>query len=199
MERLLGNRAIGHTRYATTGGAGLRNVQPFFAELADGGLAIAHNGNLTNAMTVQRALQKDGAIFSSTSDTETILHLIATSRERDLNSRFIAAHAPGRRRLLAGRAVVEEDDRHARPARHPAAGARRSRRRLDPGVRNLRPRHHRRALRARPEAGRDGGGDRQGHRKQFPVRAAEIALLHFRIRLFRAAGFCRSKDATSTM
>jgi amidophosphoribosyltransferase len=91
MERLLGNRAIGHTRYATTGGAGLRNVQPFFAELADGGLAIAHNGNLTNAMTVQRALQKDGAIFSSTSDTETILHLIATSRERDLNSRFIAA------------------------------------------------------------------------------------------------------------
>ena len=91
MERLLGNRAIGHTRYATTGGAGLRNVQPFFAELADGGLAIAHNGNLTNAMTVQRALQKAGAIFSSTSDTETILHLIATSRERDLNSRFIDA------------------------------------------------------------------------------------------------------------
>jgi amidophosphoribosyltransferase len=91
MERLLGNRAIGHTRYATTGGAGLRNVQPFFAELADGGLAIAHNGNLTNALTVQRALQKDGAIFSSTSDTETILHLIATSRERDLNSRFVAA------------------------------------------------------------------------------------------------------------
>jgi amidophosphoribosyltransferase len=66
-------------------------VQPFFAELAEGGLAIAHNGNLTNAMTVQRALQKDGAIFSSTSDTETILHLIATSRERDLNSRFVAA------------------------------------------------------------------------------------------------------------
>jgi amidophosphoribosyltransferase len=91
MERLLGNRAIGHTRYATTGGAGLRNVQPFFAELADGGLAIAHNGNLTNALTVQRLLQKEGAIFSSTSDTETILHLIATSRERDLNSRFIDA------------------------------------------------------------------------------------------------------------
>ena len=91
MERLLGTRAIGHTRYATTGGAGLRNVQPFFAELADGGLAIAHNGNLTNAMTVQRALQKEGAIFSSTSDTETILHLVATSRERGLNARFIDA------------------------------------------------------------------------------------------------------------
>src|SRR5262245_26906723 len=91
MDRLLGTRAIGHTRYATTGGAGLRNVQPFFAELADGGLAIAHNGNLTNAMTVQRVLQKEGAIFSSTSDTETILHLVATSKERDLNARFIDA------------------------------------------------------------------------------------------------------------
>ncbi len=91
IDRLQGTRAIGHTRYATTGGAGLRNVQPFFAELADGGLAIAHNGNLTNAMTVQRSLQKEGAIFSSTSDTETLLHLVATSRERDLNARFIDA------------------------------------------------------------------------------------------------------------
>jgi amidophosphoribosyltransferase len=91
MEGLKGNRAIGHTRYATTGGAGLRNVQPLFAELADGGFAVAHNGNITNAMTVQRALQKEGAIFSSTSDTETILHLLATSREKDFNSRFVQA------------------------------------------------------------------------------------------------------------
>jgi amidophosphoribosyltransferase len=91
IDRLQGSRAIGHTRYATTGGSGLRNVQPFFAELADGGLAVAHNGNITNAMTVQRRLQKEGAIFSSTSDTETILHLIATSKERDTNARFIEA------------------------------------------------------------------------------------------------------------
>ena len=91
IERLKGTRAIGHTRYATTGGSGLRNVQPLFAELSEGGLAIAHNGNLTNAMTVQRALQKQGAIFSSTSDTETLLHLIAFSKERDINSRFIDA------------------------------------------------------------------------------------------------------------
>ena len=49
IARLQGTRAIGHTRYATTGGAGLRNVQPLFAELADGGFAVAHNGNLTNA------------------------------------------------------------------------------------------------------------------------------------------------------
>jgi amidophosphoribosyltransferase len=91
IDRLSGTRAIGHTRYATTGGSGLRNVQPLFAELAEGGIAIAHNGNITNAMTVQRNLQKQGAIFSSTSDTETILHLVATSKERDINSRFIEA------------------------------------------------------------------------------------------------------------
>ncbi|MBX3529925.1 MAG: amidophosphoribosyltransferase [Rhizobiaceae bacterium] len=91
IDSLKGNRAIGHTRYATTGGAGLRNVQPFFAELAGGGFAVAHNGNITNAMTIQRRLQKEGSIFSSTSDTETILHLIATSKERDTNARFIDA------------------------------------------------------------------------------------------------------------
>ncbi len=66
-------------------------MQPFFAELSEGGLAIAHNGNITNAMTVQRTLQKLGAIFSSTSDTETILHLVATSKARDTNARFIDA------------------------------------------------------------------------------------------------------------
>ena len=91
IDSLKGNRAIGHTRYATTGGAGVRNIQPFFAELADGGFAVAHNGNLTNALTVQRTLQKQGSIFSSTSDTETILHLVATSKERALNARFIDA------------------------------------------------------------------------------------------------------------
>ncbi|WP_378188500.1 amidophosphoribosyltransferase [Chelativorans composti] len=89
IDRLPGARAIGHTRYSTAGGSGLRNVQPFFAELADGGFAIAHNGNLTNARTIQRALQKQGSIFSSTSDTETILHLVATSKEKDTNARFI--------------------------------------------------------------------------------------------------------------
>jgi amidophosphoribosyltransferase len=91
MDRLGGTRAVGHVRYATTGGSGLRNVQPLFAELADGGFAIAHNGNITNAMTAQRTLQNLGAIFSSTSDTETILHLVAVSKERDVVSRCIDA------------------------------------------------------------------------------------------------------------
>lgn len=91
ISRLQGSRAIGHTRYSTTGGAGLRNVQPLFAELADGGFAVAHNGNITNAMTVQRELQKRGAIFSSTSDTETIMHLVAMSPERQFIDRFVSA------------------------------------------------------------------------------------------------------------
>ncbi|QKV18437.1 amidophosphoribosyltransferase [Oricola thermophila] len=91
IARLSGDRAIGHTRYSTTGGSGLRNVQPFFAELESGGLAIAHNGNITNAMTVQRELQRSGSIFSSTSDTETLLHLVAVSPENDLLSKFIDA------------------------------------------------------------------------------------------------------------
>ncbi len=91
IERLPGDRSIGHTRYATTGGAGLRNVQPLFAELDGGGLALAHNGNITNALTVQRGLQQKGAIFSSTSDTETILHLVAVSEKTDLLSRFCDA------------------------------------------------------------------------------------------------------------
>ncbi len=91
IERLPGGRAIGHTRYSTAGGEGLRNVQPFFAEYEGGGFAIAHNGNLTNALTVQKALQKRGAIFSSTSDTETFLHLIAMSEKSGFLDRFVDA------------------------------------------------------------------------------------------------------------
>ncbi len=91
IERLPGGRAIGHTRYSTAGGEGLRNVQPFFAEYEGGGFAIAHNGNLTNALTAQKALQKRGAIFSSTSDTETFLHLIALSEKTGMLERFVDA------------------------------------------------------------------------------------------------------------
>lgn len=91
LDRLPGSRAIGHTRYSTTGGEGLRNVQPLFAEFAGGGFAISHNGNITNALTKQRELQQRGAIFSSTSDTETLLHLIAMSERRFLTEKFIDA------------------------------------------------------------------------------------------------------------
>ncbi len=91
MEALTGRAAIGHVRYSTTGGAGLRNVQPLFADLALGGFAIAHNGNISNAMRLRGDLNRRGSIFQSTSDTEVIIHLVATSEYRTLLDRFIDA------------------------------------------------------------------------------------------------------------
>lgn len=91
LARLPGDRAIGHTRYSTTGETALRNVQPLFAELEVGGIAIAHNGNLTNGLTLRRQLIASGAICQSTSDTEVVLHLIARSRETASSARFVDA------------------------------------------------------------------------------------------------------------
>lgn len=90
-KRLPGTMAIGHTRYATQGGTILRNVQPLFADLALGGFAVAHNGNLTNARDLRERLVEDGAIFQSTSDTECILQLIARSRRARVLDRFVEA------------------------------------------------------------------------------------------------------------
>jgi amidophosphoribosyltransferase len=91
IDRLAGQRAIGHVRYPTHGGSGGSNIQPLFAEFSGGGFAVAHNGNLTNALTLQSQLQKRGSIFHSTSDTEVILHLIATSSRTLLVDRFVDA------------------------------------------------------------------------------------------------------------
>lgn len=91
MQRLAGRSAIGHARYSTAGGAALRNIQPLFAELDGGGIAVAHNGQFTNAMTLRRSLIKRGAIFQSTSDSEVVLQLIAKSREASIVDRFIDA------------------------------------------------------------------------------------------------------------
>jgi amidophosphoribosyltransferase len=91
IERLPGNAAVGHVRYATTGATILRNVQPLFAELAAGGLAVAHNGNLTNGLTLRRELIAEGAICQSTSDTEVVLLLTARSRRHRIVDRFVEA------------------------------------------------------------------------------------------------------------
>lgn len=80
IAELPGSMAAGHVRYSTTGGSGLRNVQPLHADLAMGGFAVAHNGNISNAQTLRDDLVRRGAIFQSTSDTEVIIHLVATSR-----------------------------------------------------------------------------------------------------------------------
>jgi amidophosphoribosyltransferase len=91
VARLPGMTAIGHTRYSTAGGSFLRNIQPMFADLEAGGVAIAHNGNLTNFLTLREHLVAEGAIFQSTSDSEVILHLIARSRRAKVVERFIDA------------------------------------------------------------------------------------------------------------
>jgi amidophosphoribosyltransferase len=90
-ERLPGRFAIGHTRYSTAGGSFIRNVQPMFADMEAGGVALAHNGNLTNFLTLRDHLVSDGVIFQSTSDSEVILHLIARSRKARFVDRFIDA------------------------------------------------------------------------------------------------------------
>lgn len=91
IGNLGGNTAIGHVRYSTTGDTLLRNVQPLFADFKFGGLAVAHNGNLTNAHTVHRQLVERGCIFQSTSDTETIIHLIAISQYNKVVDRITDA------------------------------------------------------------------------------------------------------------
>jgi len=90
-HRAMGHVACGHVRYSTTGETSMRNVQPLFADLASGGFAVAHNGNISNAMTVKKELVRKGAIFQSTSDTEVIIHLVATSTFRTLLDKFIDA------------------------------------------------------------------------------------------------------------
>ncbi len=91
IRALTGHAACGHVRYSTTGETALRNVQPLYADLASGGFAVAHNGNISNAMALKRELIRRGSIFQSTSDTEVIIHLVATSTYRTLLDKFIDA------------------------------------------------------------------------------------------------------------
>lgn len=88
---LKGDSACGHVRYSTTGSGTLRNIQPLEADLASGGFAIAHNGNISNALSLREELVRNGSIFQSTSDTEVIIHLVATSKYRTLLDKFIDA------------------------------------------------------------------------------------------------------------
>ena len=89
IDRLPGNASIGHVRYSTPGETILRNVQPLFAELDAGGFAVAHNGNLTNGISLRKSLVREGAMMQSTSDTEVILHLVARARRNRFVDRFI--------------------------------------------------------------------------------------------------------------
>ncbi len=102
IDRLPGNSAVGHVRYSTTGETILRNVQPLFAELEGGGFAVAHNGNLTNGISLRKNLVREGAMMQSTSDTEVILHLVARARR----NRFVDRFVEGLRQLEGAYAFV---------------------------------------------------------------------------------------------
>tara|TARA_B100000686_G_scaffold205125_1_gene211956 strand:- start:771 stop:2204 length:1434 start_codon:yes stop_codon:yes gene_type:complete len=91
IEKLPGNSAIGHNRYSTAGNNLIKNVQPFFADLHLGGVSIAHNGNLSNALLLRKELVKNGSIFQTTSDTETIIQLIAKSKRLKIVDKIIDA------------------------------------------------------------------------------------------------------------
>ncbi len=91
IGRLKGNNAIGHVRYSTTGDSISRNIQPLYADLSSGGFACAHNGNLTNASMLRESLVNEGAIFQSTSDTETILQLVARSKRGRMVDKLVDA------------------------------------------------------------------------------------------------------------
>src|SRR5688572_26604189 len=93
IARLKGHNAIGHVRYSTAGGSLLKNAQPIAVEYARGSIAIAHNGNLTNAETVKERLEERGSIFQSTSDTEVIVHLVAMSDQKTPEDRVADALA----------------------------------------------------------------------------------------------------------
>ena len=91
LKRLPGGFAIGHNRYSTTGETSIRNIQPFFADLHLGGLSVAHNGNLTNALLLRKVFSKRRSNFRTTSDTETIVQLIAKSKREKFTDKLIDA------------------------------------------------------------------------------------------------------------
>jgi len=91
LKRLHGKSAIGHVRYSTAGSSELKNAQPFVVDYAKGSIAIAHNGNLTNAFLIRSELESNGSIFQSNMDTEVIVHLIARSKAKTFVERTIQA------------------------------------------------------------------------------------------------------------
>ena len=89
ISMLSGNIGIGHVRYSTTGSTNIKNAQPFLVETLLGPIAVAHNGNLTNALSLRKSLEKKGAIFQSTMDSEIAIHTIAHSKKRSLKDKVI--------------------------------------------------------------------------------------------------------------
>ncbi len=163
LNLLPGHVALGHVRYSTTGQSRLMNAQPILVRFRGGSLAAAHNGNLVDADRLRSTLEASGSVFRTTTDTETILHLIARAYSR--RQGCTADELPGgprrRPRRGAGSLLGAPHDRRgphrgARPARVPPPLLRGAReRRVGRRVRELRARHRGSEARARGRAGRD--------------------------------------------
>ena len=147
IAQLPGASAIGHNRYSTTGDTVVRNIQPLFADFASGGFAIAHNGNLTNAVALRRELVQRGCLFQSTTDTEVIIHLIATSTFDTVVDRAVAALqlVEGAYSLVA---LHNDTLIGVRDLRRPAARSRAVRGGVDTGIGNLCAGHYRSRIRS---------------------------------------------------
>src|SRR5256885_8423680 len=91
IDKLKGDHSIGHVRYSTAGGSYLKNAQPIAVDYARGSIAVAHNGNLTNAEELREKLEARGSIFQSQADTEVIIHLLAMSTQRAIEDRIADA------------------------------------------------------------------------------------------------------------
>ena len=120
LHDMVGPIAVGHTRYSTTGSSHLRNAQPLTVDCARGQIAIAHNGNLTNAAQLREELEARGSIFATTVDSEIILHLLAQPTQRGENNNLVQSLHRIEGAYLAGHHDRERADRRARPARLPA-------------------------------------------------------------------------------
>ncbi len=115
-EILLGDIAIGHNRYSTTGSDNLENIQPFMVNYRDGQLAVAHNGNLTNTRALRSRLQQEGTIFQTSTDTEVILHLTARSKAATPEERIMDAlntvHGAFSLVMMHGETLIAARDPH---------------------------------------------------------------------------------------
>ncbi len=185
LERLKGTRAVGHTRYSTTGSSTVKNAQPFVVDCFRGQLAIAHNGNLINADVLRDELERKGSIFQTTADSEIILHLLAQPSRNGGN--ILTAL----RRIEGAFSLIIMSEREIIAVRDPFGFrplvVRQTRWRLCPRLRNLRLRSHSRGIHPRNRAGRSPHHQRRRPSLGMAVPGREAGVLHVRIRLLRAA------------
>ena len=200
LNQLPGDLAIGHTRYSTAGDTVLLNAQPFSVACNKGQIAVAHNGNITNAAELRRELERDGSIFQATSDTEVILHLVARSRERTLAGalRDALLQLEGAFSLVflaEDRIIVARDPHGFRPLAMGQLELSSGGIALRLRIRNLRVRSDQRRLSGRCGAGRDGDRRAGGHDARALRARQRRCALRLRARLFFAAGFDRVRAA----